>query len=107
MWYWLAATDNFLVDVYRGQVAHVFHLMSKSREAAFKAAEIELSPKGYSYVGSVSYDGFNPEKRQVELIKQNIWRYRLRDLSVTELGVVFAFMFSFLWGGQLILWFVQ
>jgi hypothetical protein len=106
-WYWFAATDNFLVDVYRSQVGHVFNLLSKSREAAFKAAEIEPSPKGYSYVGSVSDSGFNPEKKQVEPIKQNIWQYRSRDLSVTELGVVFALMFSFLWVGRLILWFVK
>lgn len=107
MWYWFAAADNFLVDIYRGQLAYVFELLSKSREAAFKAAGIEPSPKGYSYVGSISDDGFDPEKRQVEPIKQNIWRHRSRDLSVTELGVGFAFMFSLLWVGRLILWFVN
>jgi hypothetical protein len=51
LWYGFARTDNFLVEVYRRQVGHVFDLLRTSREAAFKNAGLEPSPKGYSYVG--------------------------------------------------------
>jgi hypothetical protein len=107
LWYRFAATDNFLVEVYRSQVAHVFDLLRTSREAAFEAAGLEPRPEGYSYVGSVSDKGFNPITGQVEPIEQNVWQKRSRRVSVTELGVVFALLFSFLWIGRLILWFVE
>lgn len=104
LWYRFAATDNFLVEVYRSQVAHVFYLLHTSREAAFKAAGLEPSPKGYSHVGSVSNEGFNPIAGKVEPIKQNFWQKRSQHVSVTELGVVFAFLFIFLWIVRIILW---
>ncbi len=107
LWYRFAATDNFLVEVYRRQVAHIFDLLTTSREAAFKAAGLEPTPRGYSYVGSVSSEGFNPATRQVEPIEQSIWQRRSPRVSVTELGVVFALLFSFLWVGRFILWYVQ
>jgi hypothetical protein len=107
LWYRFAQTDNFLVDVYRGQVAHVFELMRTSREAAFKAAELEPSPKGYSYVGSIGNEGFDPSKGRVERIEPTFWRKRSPLVSVTELGVVFALLFSFLWIGRFILVYVQ
>jgi hypothetical protein len=107
LWRRFAATDNFLVEVYRRQVAQVFDLLRGSREAAFKAVELEPSPEGYSYVGSISDKGFNPTTGQIEVIEQNIWQKRSRRVSVTELGVVFAFLFSFLWIGRLIMWFLE
>jgi len=107
LWYRFAATDNFLVEVYRRQVAHVFDLLRVSREAVFKAAGLEPSSESYSYVGSVSANGFNPITRQVEPIEQNVWQNRSPRVSVTELGVVFAFLFCFLWLGRLILWYVE
>lgn len=105
LWYQFAATDNFLVEVYRRQVAHVFDLLRTAREDAFRTAGLELTPKGYSYVGSVSSKGFNPATRQVEPIEQNIRQNRLPHVSVTELGVVFALLFIFLWIGRFILWY--
>ena len=105
LWYRFAATDNFLVDVYRRQVAHVFDLLGTAREAAFKAAGLEPTPRGYSYVGSVRGEGFNPVTRQVEPIQQNIWQNRSPRVSVTELGVVFALLFIFLWIGRFTLWY--
>jgi hypothetical protein len=107
LWYRFAQTDNFLVEVYRGQVAHVFELLRPSREAAFEAAGLEPSPEGYSYVGSVGDKGFNPITRQVEPLKEieTFWQKRSSRVSVTELGVVFALLFSFLWIGRFILWY--
>jgi hypothetical protein len=107
LWYYFAATDNFLVEVYRRQVAHVFDLLGASRKSAFEAARIEPIPRGYSYVGSVSMEGFNSETGQVEPIEQNIWQRRSKRVSVTELGIIFALVFSFLWVGRFILWYVQ
>lgn len=76
LWRRFAAIDTFLVEVYRRQLAHVFDLLRTSREAAFKAAGLEPSPEGYSYVGSVSDKGFNPTTGQIQLIEHNAWHKR-------------------------------
>ena len=107
LWYWFAATDNFLVLVYRRQISHVFALMSSPREKAFKAQGLEPSPEGYSYVGSISDDGFNPKTGQVEPIERNFGQWRFRKVSVTEMGVVFSLLFSALWIGRFVLMIVM
>jgi hypothetical protein len=106
LWYKFSAFDNFLVEVYRRQVNHVFELLRGAREAAFIAAGLEPSPRGYSYVGSVSNEAFNQETGQVEPIEQNMLQRRpwpSPKISVTELGVVFALLFTLLWVARLIL----
>jgi hypothetical protein len=103
LWYWFAATDNFLVLVYRGQVAHVFELMRGEREKIFEKHGLNPNPEGYSHVGSVSNEGFNPKTGRVEPIKRNFWQWRFQKVSVTEMGVVFALLFALLWVGRFIL----
>lgn len=97
LWYIFASADNYLVEVYRRQVAHVFHLLSKSREAAFQAEEIDPRPAGYSYVGSICDMAFNPATSQVEPIEQSFRQRRFPRFSATELGVAFAVLYGVVW----------
>ena len=59
LWYYFASTDNFLVAVYRRQVAHVFFLLKATRDKAFAEAGLSHTPNCYSYVGSILPEGFN------------------------------------------------
>lgn len=105
IWYLFSTIDNFLVEVYRRQVAHVFNLLETDREALFKTAGLSTTPKGYFSVGIIDKECYcyNPDTQEVETIESNFMqrRYILKfnsvHISVTELGVVFAGLFFLLW----------
>ncbi|MDR4509444.1 MAG: hypothetical protein MRJ65_14660 [Candidatus Brocadiaceae bacterium] len=112
IWYRFSATDNFLVEVYRRQVAHVFNLMESERRILFHNAELDEISKGYLSVGSTGEDGFNPDTLKIEPIKSNfwqsryVWKYRSVHISATELGVVFSVLFFLLWISRFFLLYV-
>jgi hypothetical protein len=107
LWYYFAAADNFLVEVYRRQVAHVFFLLTPSRDAAFAAEGVVQSPATYSYVGNTDKKCFDPKSKLIKKIKKTFWQRRSKPVSITELGVVFAVFFTVLWVARAIVWFVQ
>jgi hypothetical protein len=103
LWYFFAATDNFLVSTYRSQVALVFALLAPSRERAFAEAGLVV-PSCYGHVGSISDERLNPSTGQVEPLPKNFLQLRTQLVSVTELGVVFAVSFALLWLARGVLW---
>ena len=105
LWYYFASTDNFLVAVYRRQVAHVFFLLKTSRDKAFADAGLPPALNGYSYVGSIFTEGFNPISEKVEPIHHGFWQRRSEPVSATELGVVIAAAFILLWVARFAVWF--
>ena len=107
LWYYFASTDNFLVAVYRRQVAHVFFLLKTSRDAAFSAAGVVDVPACYSYVGSISDEGFDSRTGSVEKIENGFWQRRSERVSATELGVVIAVAFILLWLARLAIWLLR
>ncbi|RZU00847.1 hypothetical protein [Rivibacter subsaxonicus] len=97
LWWHFAATDNYLVTVYRAQVAQVFHLMRAARAAAFVEAGLPPDPPGYSYVGSTASEAFDARSGEVRPVARGLLQWRSERLSATELGVVFALFFVALW----------
>ncbi len=102
-WYIFAATDNFLVEVYRRQVAHVFHLLKPSLQRVFQDNGIDGIPEGYSYAGDTNPKVFNLDSETPVEISNTIGKFRMRRISVTEMGVVFAALFTLFWVARLLL----
>ena len=104
-WYWFARTDNFLVEVYRKQVAHVFHLLLECNDSSHALNSIDA----YVHAGCVSKEGFGFESKTktIQKIDNNKWQGRSEKISVTELGVIFAMVFFLLWIGRAMLYLLQ
>ena len=73
LWYYFAATDNYLVSAYRSQVALVFALLAPSRERAF-ADEGIVVPASDGHVGSIGTEGFDARTGQVVPLQKNFCR---------------------------------
>jgi hypothetical protein len=103
-WYLFAATDNYLVEVYRRQVAHVFHLLKPSLLSGFKDRGLDELPEAYAYAGRTGSKAFDPKQETVDQIPTSVWQFRNSKVSVTELGVLFSFLFFLFWLVRLWLW---
>ena len=97
-WYYFGAVDNYLVEVYRGQIGLAYHLLQKTLgESGLEELASEEELKTYSYVGDVMDKYFNLDTEEVMDIEQNRWQRRVRSISATELAVVFPAGFFVLW----------
>jgi hypothetical protein len=97
-WYFFGATDNYLVEVYRGQIGHTYYLLAKKLEEGglekfASKAELEI----YSYVGDVKEKFFNVKTSKTENIPRNFFQRRFKGISATELAVVSPTVFFALW----------
>jgi hypothetical protein len=102
-WNQFAATDNYLVDVYRRQIAHAHFLLTQ--DAAFdrlRAAQVPPELKTWTYTGAIAAEYFDPADRQIKHIRQNFFQRRIPWLSATELGVVIPLLYILGWLGLLI-----
>ena len=105
-WYFFGAADNYLVEVYRWQTAHAFHLLRQTLEppGLGQLADAEAQ-RIYSYVGDVHQEkSFNPRTQAVEVIPQTFLQRRSQRISVTELSVVFPVIFFILWVIRIVTW---
>jgi hypothetical protein len=103
LWNQFAATDNYLVDVYRRQIKHAHFLLT--RDTSFDALREDPRPielKDWAYTGNTSAEYFDPEDGQEKRIPQNFFQRRFSWLSATELGVVMSFLYILAWLGLLI-----
>lgn len=103
LWNQFAATDNYLVDVYRKQVAHAYFLLTQ--DASFDT--LRNSPpfnhlKTWTYTGDISPEYFDPTDGRVKQIAQGFFQRRIPWLSATELGVVMSALYVLAWLGLLI-----
>ena len=102
-WNQFAATDNYLVDVYRCQVAHAHFLLTQ--DASFEALRASQLPNGlkvWTYTGAIATEYFDPSNNQVKPIPQGFFQRRIPWLSATELGVVLSLLYTLAWLGLLI-----
>jgi hypothetical protein len=103
LWNQFAATDNYLVDVYRRQIHHAYFLYT--RDASFDALRetpIPIELKHWTYTGDTRTEYFDLREDQVKQIPQNFFQRRISWLSATELGVVMSFLYILAWLGLLI-----
>ena len=103
LWNQFAATDNYLVDVYRRQIKHAHFLFTQDDSfAALRETSIPIELKDWTYTGNTSTEYFDPEDDKVKQIPQNFFQRRISWLSATELGVVMSFLYILAWLGLLI-----
>ncbi len=112
LWYIFAATDNKLADVYRDHVEIVFLALKPTWTKA--AGDIEaaaLTNNGlhslYSFVGDTKTEGVSRKGKNGKLLDcwQKLNSFRWPSFSVTELGVVFSWLFAGVW--FVLFWFWQ
>ena len=102
-WNQFAATDNYLVEVYRRQIAHAhFLLMQDASFEALRATELPNELKVWTHTGAIAPEYFDPTDRQVKLIWQGFFQRRISWLSATELGVALSLLYALAWLGLLI-----
>jgi hypothetical protein len=102
-WNQFAATDNYLVDVYRRQVTHAhFLLIQDASFEALRAAPLPYELNAWTYTGATAAKYFDPTDRQVKQIRQGFLQRRIPWLSATELGVVISVLYALAWLALLI-----
>lgn len=97
-WNQFAATDNYLVDVYRRQIAHAHFLLTQ--DAAFdglRAVQVPPELKAWTYTGAITTEYFDPADRQIKPIRQSFFQRRIPWLSATELGVIISSLYVSGW----------
>ncbi len=103
-WNQFAATDNYLVDVYRRQIAHAHYLLIQDAEFdGLRAIQAPPELKAWTYTGAITTEYFDPADRQIKRIRQNFFQRRIPWASATELGVVISTLYILAWLGLLIL----
>jgi hypothetical protein len=97
-WNHFAATDNYLVKVYRTQIAHAYYLLTQGAKfSALKARELPPALASWTYTGHVLETCFDPEDKSVKPIEKN-WAHRyIAGFSATELGVVVSALYALAW----------
>ena len=99
-WNQFAATDNYLVDIYRRQVAHAHFLLTQdARFDALRASGLPNELKAWTHTGAITTEYFDPTDGKVKRIPQGFFQRRIRWLSATELGVVLSILYALAWLG--------
>lgn len=102
-WNQFSATDNYLVDVYRRQIAHAHYLLTQDAPyQALRASSLPDELKTWAHTGAMVTEYFDPADKQVKRIAQNFFQRRIPLLSATELGVVISLLYTLAWLGLLI-----
>ena len=71
VWNHFAATDNYLADVYKRQIAHAHFLMIQdARFEALRATQLSNELKVWTHTGAVSTEYFDPADGLVKRIPQ-------------------------------------
>jgi hypothetical protein len=96
-WYYFGATDNYLVDVYRKQIGHTYYLLIKYLGPDFIKEMSNEEREVYSFVGDIHDLYFDPASGKAKGIEQNFLQGRSKRISITELAVIFAVLFLFIW----------
>ena len=99
LWNQFAATDNYLVDVYRHQVEHAYFLYTQ--DPLFEALRQQPAPRAelrtWTYTGATSTKYFDITDGQIKTISQGFFQRRHPEISATELGVVISSLYAVVW----------
>jgi hypothetical protein len=97
-WNHFAATDNYLVAVYRSQIAHAHYLLIQGTDySALKAKPLPPVLSVWTYAGDVVETYFDPQDGKVKAIPKNFWQRHSFRISVTELGIVVSALYALAW----------
>ena len=105
LWNQFAATDNYLVDVYRHQVEHAYFLYTQDPlfDALREKPEPPIELRTWTYTGATSPKYFDITDGQIKTISSGFFKRRFSQMSATELGVVISSLYSLVWIGLLII----
>jgi len=99
-WNHFAATDNYLVFVYRSQIAHAHYLLTQGTAySALTAKPLPPVLSVWTYTGAVVEQYFDPRDETVKAIPKNFWQRHSFRVSVTELGIVVSVLYALAWIG--------
>jgi hypothetical protein len=108
VWNQFGATDNYLVDLYRKQVALAHYLLREAlnkEEIILPGTQSELET--FSYAGDNTRGHFyNLSERRIESVKQGFWQRRWKNVSVTELAIIFSTLFAVAWFLRFLTWII-
>lgn len=97
-WNHFAATDNYLVAVYRSQIAHAHYLLTEAPAySALRAAPLPPVLSSWTHTGVVVDHYFDPADATVKPIPRNFWQRHSFRISVTELGIVVSVFYALAW----------
>jgi hypothetical protein len=91
LWYFFGATDNYLVEVYRKQIATAYYLLNLN---GFQGKEVARNV--YSYVGEVKeyfLDWENGQVQDKKLKNPRPLQWRFAPISATEMAVILPIVF--------------
>jgi hypothetical protein len=107
VWNQFGATDNYLADLYRKQVALAHYLLQKAlknEDIILSGSQLELET--FSYAGNIQDDFYNVSKGCIDKLEQGFWQRRWKYVSVTELAIIFSVVFAFAWLLRFLAWII-
>jgi hypothetical protein len=106
VWNQFGATDNYLADSYRKQVALAHYLLQEAlrNENFLLPATDEHELKTFSYAGNIQDEIYNVSKKCIEKLEQGFWQRRWKHASVTELAIIFSILFALAWLLRFLAW---
>jgi hypothetical protein len=110
VWNQFGATDNYLADLYRKQVALSHYLLQealKNEENLTLPATDEQQLKTFSYAGNIQDEIYNVSDGRIKKLEQGFWQRRWKHASVTELAIIFSILFALAWILRFLAWLVN
>ncbi len=107
VWNQFGATDNYLAELYRKQVALAHYLLRealKKEEIILPGNQSELET--FSYAGNIQDRFYNVSERRIDKLKQGFWQRRWKNVSVTELAIIFSVLFVLVWLLRFLAWII-
>lgn len=97
-WNHFAATDNYLVAVYRSQIAHAYYVLTQGTPySALRQSPLEPALRMWTYTGAVVEHYFDPADQTIKKIPTGFWQRHSRQVSATELGIVISTLYALAW----------